>query len=206
MGISGYISYAIKNIDEGEPREMLGRAQKEVERIARIVRSMLVFGRQSDPNNQKADVLAGLDTIGSLLEAEYKAAGIVLRIESSAALPVANINTDSLQQVFLNLLLNARDSLKDRPEPREVTIKAGVINLMIEIAVCDNGPGVPAEILSRIFDPFFTTKPPGSGTGLGLAVSRQMMEEVHGTLEYQAVSSGACFILRLPAVKDAALE
>lgn len=205
MGISGYIHYALENIEDGRPRDMLSKALREVERIARIVRSMLVFGRQTDPSHQEADVLTVLQNISSLIEAEYKSADITLRTEFSDTLPLANINFDSLQQVLLNLLLNARDSLKAVATPREVTLTAKLVNQMIEIAVCDNGLGIPENILSKIFDPFFSTKMPGSGTGLGLAVSRQMAEEVRGTLEYQAApcssSTGACFILRLPMVQ-----
>lgn len=197
MGIGGYITYAYENIDEGRPRDMLGKALKEVERIARIVRSMLVFGRQSDPSQQAADVQMILQNISSLIEAEYKSAEITLSTDIPKQLPPAHINIDSLQQILLNLLLNARDSVKDIDTPREVSIKATMVRQMIEIAVYDNGPGVPQEILSRIFDPFFTTKPPGSGTGLGLAVSQQMIEEVHGTLEYRPQTTGACFVLRL---------
>jgi PAS domain S-box-containing protein len=202
MGISGYISYAIKNIAEDEPREMLGKAQKEVDRIARIVRSMLVFGRQSDPTKQQADAINVLKNISALIEGEFKAANIILRIEFPSELPTVNINADTLQQILLNLLLNARDALKDIQAPREVLIRMEEVNGNVEISVSDNGPGVPADALPRIFDPFFTTKDPGSGTGLGLAVSRQMAEEAGGTLEYRATPTGACFVIGLFYAKE----
>ncbi|CAG1022264.1 two-component system, LuxR family, sensor histidine kinase DctS [Methylococcales bacterium] len=202
MGIGGYINFAYESMDDGKPREMLGKALKEVERIARIVRGMLVFGRQTDPSKQEADVIAVLDSLASLIAAEYKECGVTLSMDTASRPPPAAINDDSLQQVLLNLLLNARDSLAGIPPPREVTISTGLSDSMLEIAVCDNGPGVADAIISRIFDPFFSTKDPGSGTGLGLAVSRQMAEEVNGSLEYRPGPAGACFILRLPTLNS----
>ncbi|MDD2759802.1 MAG: PAS domain-containing protein [Methylomonas sp.] len=197
MGISGYINYAYESMADGKPRQMLTKAQKEVDRIARIVSSMLVFGRHSLPEKQEAAVDSALDIVVSLVEAEYKEAEIELHVGVQAGLPPAAINIDGLQQILLNLLLNARDSIKHHELPREVCITVAMREDTIEIAVRDNGPGVAAAMVAQIFDPFFTTKAPGEGTGLGLAVSRQMAEEVGGSLEYHGSLGGGCFILRL---------
>src|SRR5581483_10331665 len=91
---------------------------------------------------------------------------------------------DQLHQVVLNLLVNAQQALETAPRPRRVTVKVGVdaSGERVVLRVADNGAGVPEDIRSRIFDPFFTTKPTGTGTGIGLAVSRGIAEAHGGSL------------------------
>ena len=202
MGLAGYIGYARDNIGEEKPREMLGKALKEVERIAHIVKSLLVFGRQS-ATVQQSEVREVAERVLSLAETQCKTANVRCRLALPPDLPQVAISGDGLQQVILNLLLNARDALQDCPLPREIEVSAAALAAdKVEIYVSDNGQGVPEAIRWKIFDPFFTTKPPGSGTGLGLAVSRQMAEAVGGQLELAESEVGARFVLRLPvAVK-----
>jgi two-component system sensor histidine kinase HupT/HoxJ len=96
-------------------------------------------------------------------------------------------------------LLNARDALLEQPEPL-ITISASHAGGKVVLSVSDNGGGVSAEIRQKIFDPFFTTKPIGKGTGLGLAVSQQLIEEVGGSLGYiETQGHGACFQLAFNA-------
>ncbi len=105
---------------------------------------------------------------------------------------------DQLHHVLTNLIVNARQALQDAPLPRQIRVAAVVAGPTLEIAVSDNGPGVPEEIHSRIFDPFFTTKKPGAGTGIGLAVSRGIAEAHGGSLTLTPSTQGARFVLRLP--------
>ncbi|MFI3220226.1 MAG: ATP-binding protein, partial [Methylococcales bacterium] len=113
--------------------------------------------------------------------------------------PQLTINPDSLEQILLNLLVNAVYSLKNVAKPRELQIMARQIeNDSMELLIRDNGTGIPNEIRHKIFDPFFTTKPLGEGTGLGLAMSKQLIDAINGKLELVESTQGACFKLSLP--------
>jgi two-component system NtrC family sensor kinase len=108
-------------------------------------------------------------------------------------------------QVLTNLLTNARQALEERPQPRRVWLTASANGGWLQIEVTDNGPGIPDTIRSRVFDPFFTTKPTGAGTGVGLAVSRGIIEAHGGSLGLAPPNGeGACFVIRLPLVGDGA--
>jgi CheY-like chemotaxis protein len=111
-------------------------------------------------------------------------------------------DADQLQQVLANLLTNARQALEHRPAPRRLRIAARAAEGgAVEITAADNGPGVAAAARGRVFDPFFTTKPVGSGTGIGLAVSRGIAEAHGGSLTLEDAAEeggGARFVLRLP--------
>lgn len=107
-----------------------------------------------------------------------------------------------LQQVVMNLVENARDATADRAQPR-LSIRATVADGNVELVFHDNGPGVPAEHLTRVFDPFFTTKPVGKGTGLGLAISYGIVERHHGRLTVaNGAQGGAVFMLTLPLARQ----
>jgi two-component system NtrC family sensor kinase len=123
-----------------------------------------------------------------------------VRLESRLAegLPCIEAAPDQLVQVLLNLLLNAKQVLKDR---RDATIVASTsaVDGQVEIRIADNGPGIPEPIRNRIFDPFFTTRPPNEGTGLGLSIALDIVSRHGGTLELDdAATRGACFVVRLP--------
>jgi two-component system NtrC family sensor kinase len=110
-----------------------------------------------------------------------------------------------MQQVVANLLTNARQALEGRPAPRRVWIAARREGEWALLEMADNGPGVPESIRSRVFDPFFTTKPMGAGTGIGLGLSRGILEAHGGTLTLApADGSGARFLIRLPLAKASA--
>ena len=101
-----------------------------------------------------------------------------------------------LQQVFLNLFLNARDAM---PTGGWLTIRTSVGELDAVIEIADTGGGIPAELISRIYDPFFTTKAPGQGTGLGLSVTYGVIQEHHGSIECESdPGHGTRFTLTLP--------
>jgi PAS domain S-box-containing protein len=199
MGILNYIEYAQQHIEEGRPREMLGKALKEVNRIARLVNSMLTFAHQPSSDMPFCDLLTTLNPVLNLIEGDFKKAEISVHLDVPENFPQLGINADSLEQILLNLLVNAAYSLKNVATPRELQIMARQMkNDSIELLIRDNGSGVPTNLRHKIFDPFFTTKPLGEGTGLGLAMSRQLAEASNGKLELVESSQGACFKLGLP--------
>jgi two-component system, NtrC family, sensor kinase len=117
----------------------------------------------------------------------------------SVAIAEVLVRADEVNQIFVNLLTNALQALAGRTGPI-IRIFTRATDSGVEIAIEDNGPGVPAPLRSQIFDPFFTTKPAGQGTGLGLSISAQIAARHGGTLTVEdARGGGARFLLRLPA-------
>jgi signal transduction histidine kinase len=105
---------------------------------------------------------------------------------------------DNLRQVFMNLIINARDAMKDGG-----TLRVGVRteNSTVTLSFADSGPGIPPNIIPRIFEPFFTTKTPGEGTGLGLSVCYGIIKSHNGTITFRNTDSGGCFDIQLPVAQ-----
>ena len=124
-------------------------------------------------------------------------------VECTPGLPAVKLGQRHMVQVMVNLLLNAADAVEAVLPARRVRIavSARPVEHGVRIQVDDNGPGIPEDILRQLFQPFFTTKPPGKGTGLGLALSRDYVVRVGGTLHAENHSEGgARFVLFLPRV------
>lgn len=209
MGIKGYIEYVSDKLDEGRPKEILRRASAEVDRIGRIVKNMLVFSRsKSSLSLDDVDLVEAVNKTIALVEADLRHQNIELRISVPATPVMAKGNMDNIQQAVLNLILNARDALKQHPLPHKVDVSVrNEGNGLCVISVTDNGPGIPESIKTRIFDPFFTTKPAGQGTGLGLAVTRQLIEASGGSIDVgTAASGGAAFVITVTAAEKANTE
>jgi signal transduction histidine kinase len=193
----------------------LERAAREGERVRVILRQLLDFSRPQRTEPSPVDVRALLEEVVALVRAQRRYAGIELEIGVEGAPPPALADRAALTQILLNLLLNAADAVRGRPEPR-VTLTVAPTRLgvragegpcelppgaepdAVECRIQDNGPGIPEPLRERVFDPFFTTKPPGEGTGLGLAKALRLTEQIGGRLELVADGQGALFVLRLP--------
>lgn len=204
MGIKGFIEYAMGKIDAGRPKEVLQRASSEVDRIARIVKNMLVFARSKTTlMTDEVNLAQTARNTVAVVEADLRHQKIEVRVVAPETAVLARCNVDNLQQALLNLLLNARDALKERVLPRTIeVVVGGAEGGRCTITVEDNGPGVPDSIRSKIFDPFFTTKPAGQGTGLGLAVTRQLVEASGGTIEVGAApAGGARFVITVDSAE-----
>ena len=117
-------------------------------------------------------------------------------------MPLIVANREEIQQVVLNLLLNAEHALRGHGRGSSIRITTGETADSAYLEVADNGPGVPDATVSRIFEPFFTTKGVGQGTGLGLSVSLGIAQAHSGSLELRPAAQGACFRLTLPAATD----
>jgi signal transduction histidine kinase len=127
-----------------------------------------------------------------------------VQVSEGPELPLIFGDSDQLQQVFLNLLLNARDAMPDGGQ-LDITIAAN--DGGVTVSVCDTGPGIDDAVSKKAFDPFFTTKPAGQGTGLGLAVCYGIVTAHGGTIDVSSnAAGGACFFITLPATLDANLK
>ena len=167
----------------------------EIDRLGSVVTSLLAFARPLRVEPTAVSVHDLFDR--ALLLAHDELAGKALRVrrDEAAALPAIRGDSDLICQVLLGLLANAAEAA---PAGGEVALGATAADGTVELAVADSGPGVPANLRARIFEPFFTTRP--RGTGLGLAVARQIVEAHGGRIEVaEPAGGGARFSLRLPA-------
>jgi C4-dicarboxylate-specific signal transduction histidine kinase len=191
--------------DDGIPQERipefrryLGQVTSETARVGRIVSDLLAFSRRGKPQRAPADLNRIVRMTLSLVEHKMKLSNVAVETTLCEDLPEAPCDPSQIQQVVLNLLLNAAEATEGRSERRvEVATEAGPGE--VRLTVSDNGGGIPQENLASIFDPFFTTKSEGKGVGLGLAVSYGIMQAHGGDIEVRSqTGEGATFVLSLP--------
>jgi PAS domain S-box-containing protein len=180
--------------------EMPGAVEQSLEgidRVASLVRAMKAFSYKDTKEHSYADINEGIRTTVIVARNEVKyVADVVLDLDE---LPDVLCNLGDLNQVFLNLLVNAADAMLEGGERGRITVSTRVEGSTVVIRFADNGIGIPEEIHKTIFDPFFTTKEVGKGTGQGLALALAVCEKHGGTIEVQSeVGVGTEFILTLP--------
>ena len=199
-GISSFTQMLLSNADPDDPKtRMLEKIEQQTFRAAKIVNGLLNLSRSSGSNPEETapvDLNAVISDVLSLLEPQLLTSKMKVRRElcPSPAL-VAGIE-HKLQQVFLNLFLNAKDAM---PKGGWLSVSTRIEDGQVLAEVGDTGSGIPSEHLSRIYDPFFTTKLIGKGTGLGLSITYGIVREHEGTLTCQsAVGQGTRFTVSLP--------
>ncbi len=175
----------------------------ETERIAEIVQGLLTFSRKSRQDKiETLDVNDVLERTLMLSEHQLTVGNVQVVKELTPGLPVIQANPGQLQQVFMNLIINAHHAM---PNGGTLTVRTGAVpqhRVFVEIE--DTGSGIPADDLDRIFDPFYTTKEEGKGTGLGLSVSRNIVENHGGVIGVQSTAGmGTLFRIVLPEVPPA---
>jgi two-component system, NtrC family, sensor kinase len=181
-----------------EFRKYLGQVTNETARVGRIVSDLLAFSRRSKPQRAPADLNRIVRTTLSLVQHKMKLSNIEVTTRLLDDIPAIQCDASQIQQVVLNLLLNAAEATQSRPA-RRVGVETAVSEGSVVLTVSDNGEGIPAENLARIFDPFFTTKSEGKGVGLGLAVSYGIIQAHGGDIEVKSkVGEGTTFTVSLP--------
>jgi PAS domain S-box-containing protein len=177
------------------------RTLEGVERVAAIVRAMKEFAHPDGAVQNYADLNHALQTTLTVAANEYK---YHARIDTRfGELPLVNCNVGELNQVFLNLIVNAAHALAEAGRDVTtgcITIVTAAADDQVTISIEDNGCGIPQENLDKVFDPFFTTKPVGLGTGQGLAIARAIVAEKHGgrISAHSVTGSGTTFTIQLP--------
>jgi PAS domain S-box-containing protein len=178
------------------------------DRMAKIVRNLLFFARQRPPERAAVNLQAVLDQTLALRTTQLTLSGIKVETDFAPDVPEITGDAQQLEQVFLNLLLNAEQAiLEARPQGRIlVRTRVSADRTLVFADVVDDGPGVPPEVLPRVFEPFFTTKMVGSGTGLGLSVSYGILEEHGGRLSVQSRPGETTFTVELAVSQAPAAE
>jgi two-component system, NtrC family, sensor kinase len=185
--------------DETKLNQGLDIIINQIDRITRIVRMLLDFGRRREPIRVTSDVRTIVQRTLHLLETEAERRNIKLVSELGPAPLLVDCDVDQLQQVFVNLCINALDAMLQSGG----TLRVSGDRILdhgrekVRLRFQDDGPGVDNEFRDRVFDPFFTTKDPGKGTGMGLAVSQSIVRDHDGEITLEPQARGACFVLTL---------
>jgi len=200
--ISNYIQMLAKQIPGDDPRQKtIERIVKQTFRASEIVNNLLNFSRTGGAEPVAIDLNSVLEETLTLVQHPFKAARVSVVRNYTEELPPVLGSATRLQQVFLNLFMNARDAM---PNGGMLEVRTGAQNGSVEIEVSDTGTGIPPENLQRIFDPFFTTKATGRGTGLGLSVSYGIIKEHAGKVEVRSTpGKGTSFRLEFPVARKA---
>jgi hypothetical protein len=200
-GIASYAQMLLEGRDAADPEfPVLKKIEQQAFRAAGIASSLLNFSRQRDGDYQSLEIAAMIQETLELFEPHVRGRRIEVVRDFREDLPRVNGNRGRLQQVLMNLLLNAADAM---PEGGTLRVAAGVASGRLRIEVSDTGIGIAPEHLDRIYDPFFTTKPRGKGTGLGLSVSYGIVKEHAGTLAAESnPGEGSRFIVSLPVDQE----
>jgi histidine kinase len=178
-----------------------------VDRATKIINHMRQFGRKSDLELKKIQINKVLKSAFEIFSQQLKLRGIDVEWNIQENIPEIMADPNRLEQVFINLLINARDAIEERWGSMEYKSGDKKISLItkykdnkVSVKVCDTGTGIPKAILDKIFDPFFTTKKVGDGTGLGLSISYGIIKDCGGniTAESKDERTGACFIITFP--------
>lgn len=193
----------MKRMQDVELQTTLEKMRREVQRIDKIVSTLMTFARKKDTEVKRVHVGAELESALSLFEKDFWSDNVTIVKEIDAELPELHVDADELRQVILNIINNAKYAMKD----------GGVLTVFakqwvkkdspfIRIKFSDTGTGIKKEHLDKIFDPFFTTKPVGKGTGMGLPVIHTIITRYGGTIQVESKEGqGTTLIIDLPIKK-----
>jgi PAS domain S-box-containing protein len=198
-GISSYTQLLRGQLEESDPRQqVLEKIEKQSFRAAKIINGLLNFSRSSGTEFDRIDVNKVLADVLALVEHQLDGSRIRVRRELTQLLPSVRGNENRIQQVFFNLILNARDAM---PSGGWLTLRTHADDETVVVEVSDTGHGIRREHIRRIYDPFFTTKGIGKGTGLGLSVSYGIVQEHGGAIFVESdPGQGTTFQVALPAL------
>ncbi len=188
-------------------RHYLDLVARSAHRCHKIVHSLLSFARQHAPERKLIELNAIVEEVLEIMAYDLRTSNVKIVKQFQAGLPALMADAHQLQQVFINILSNARQALETFRRDGEITVRTRLEGGSVRIEFQDNGPGISAENLLRIFDPFFTTKPVGKGTGLGLSLSYGIVKEHGGKITaVSRAGEGVMFVIELPASNEAITE
>src|SRR5437899_1655619 len=184
--------------DKGRIVGELRRATQQVRKATEIISHLRTFGRAAAVSREPISLRQVIERARSLMQEQLRLREIEVTVDLGSEEPVVVGNPIQLEQVFINLLTNARDAMADSPR-KAIRISGSVGYAAVEVAFADTGHGIRPGLERRIFDPFFTTKEVGKGTGLGLSITYGIVKEHGGTISVVShFNEGATFLIRLP--------
>jgi histidine kinase len=206
-------SYFMKKVRNKEPippdilETMAGEIDSHVDRASKIINHMRQFGRKSAGEMEPVRINEILRRAVDIFSQQLKLREIAVIWELKEDLPNISGDAGRLEQVFINLLMNARDAIEDKvegePDPqavKKITLRTMLVGAKVRVEIQDTGRGIEASIIERVFEPFFTTKKVGKGTGLGLSISYGIVKDCGGEIHAVPMGDGACFRLSFPSV------
>jgi len=184
--------------DNGRAVRELRHAMQQVHKATEIISHLRTFGRAAPASREPISLKHVIERALFLLQEQLRLRGVEVTLDLGPEEPVVLGNPIQLEQVFINLLTNARDAVADAPR-KAIRLSGAVVAGAVEVAVADTGHGIPPELERRIFDPFFTTKEVGKGMGLGLSITYGIIKEHGGTISVVSPpGEGAAFLIHLP--------
>lgn len=187
-------------------KSLAEEVESQVDRAAKVINHLREFGRKSGIQMELVNVNDVLHNALQVFSQQLKLREISVIMELAEDLPCVLADANRLEQVFINLLINARDSIEekcgessDRNMEKKITLKTISRDGLITIEIGDTGKGIAQSIREKVFEPFFTTKEVGKGTGIGLSISYSIIQDYHGTIHVESEEgAGANFIIRFP--------
>jgi two-component system, NtrC family, sensor kinase len=197
-GILTFSSLMLKKVDDNHPwKKDLETIVQQTTRCRNIVKGLLDFARQRKPDKKEWDIHTLIERTLTLVEKQAPFQNIRIVKDFKAEIPMLFIDGDQVQQVFMNILLNAADAIAGNGGT--LTIKTDLKDGIAEVSFSDTGCGIAKDHLSKLFDPFFTTKQTGKGTGLGLAISYGIIQSHGGDISVESeIGKGSTFRIKLP--------
>ncbi|MFH1060803.1 MAG: ATP-binding protein [Pseudomonadota bacterium] len=200
--VSGYAQLLAKSgVEEASRLEFAGAIAGQAERIHRIIRELLDYSRPSPWQGQAVEVNQAIEAVLNMFFTSKRLlqGNVDIQRDLGRGLPLVRVDRDQLQQVVLNMVMNAAQAMDGGGK---LTVKTRGKDGWVRIAVADTGPGIAPENLPLVFDPFFTTKPPGQGTGLGLSICDRIVSAAGGRIEVKSrPGKGATFTVLLPGAE-----
>ncbi|MEA2762002.1 MAG: hypothetical protein QOD47_1286 [Gemmatimonadaceae bacterium] len=202
-GISTFAQLLLEDKLEGEQLESVSLIKREADRAIGVIRDLLLFARKTDARDVPIDINTIVQHTVRLRALASRSSGIEVHTQLDQSAPKVRGDEQKLQQVVLNLLVNAESALRDA-KVRHLSVITRRKNRAVVIVVSDTGHGMPPSVSQRVFEPFFTTKPPGEGTGLGLSVSYGIIQAHGGTISVESTPDvGTTFTISLPLYEAA---
>ncbi|MCE5264027.1 MAG: GHKL domain-containing protein [Deltaproteobacteria bacterium] len=192
-------------LDPEELFEGLEMISKQVARMDKVIRNVRNFAREErDAGGERATANEAIENVFSMIGRQIESHGIRVERDLDPALPLLKVSLSELEQVVMNLIVNARQALDAiSGGSKTLRVRTGSRERAVFIEVSDNGGGIPGELLEKIFDPFFTTKAAGKGTGLGLSICQSIVGKYGGRVEAcNNEGGGASFTVIVPALEE----
>jgi two-component system NtrC family sensor kinase len=203
--VVGFAELLQASATDEKMRGHLDRLAKSAHRCHKIVHNLLSFARQHPPERRAVDLRVIAEEVLDIMAYEFRTSDITIVRDYAPDLPATMADPHQLQQVFVNILSNARQAIEPVRREGRITVRTRRQGELVVIEFEDNGPGIRADHLARIFDPFFTTKPVGKGTGLGLSLCYGIVQEHGGRIVARSeIGHGAVFAIELPVAQTRA--